>query len=284
MGKAGQFFKNMETINWENNQGLHLFAAHWPHVTPRAVIALVHGQGEHTGRYRHVAAWFQQHGIAVIGMDHQGHGKSAGKKGHADNLAVLLDDIEQFLAMVRAKYPDSPLFLYGHSMGGHLALNLVLRRRPALAGLIVTGPWIKLAFEPAFLKVLVGKLLRKFMPNLTLPTGLIVRYISRDPAVVQAYQDDPLVHGQVSAAAGIALMEGAQWLNQYEGPAPVPVLMMHGGADSITSAAATKALASRLSGDVTHREWPELFHEIHNEPEKEAVFAAILAWMEGRIP
>lgn len=273
----------MEQLFWKNAEGLSLFAAHWAVEKPRAVIALVHGQGEHIGRFDHVASWFNRHGIAVVGFDHQGYGRSEGKRGHAKNLQVLLDDIGLLLEKTRQMYSDTALFLYGHSMGGGLSLNYVTRRSPDLKGLIATGPWIRLAFETPLIKVIAGKILRRFMPTLTLPTGLAAHFISHDDAVVDAYKSDPLVHDQLSAAAGIALLEAAEWLNTWSGEFKIPVLLEHGGDDMITSATATEEFAARAKGDITHREWPGLYHEIHNEEEKEEVFAYTLRWMEGKL-
>lgn len=270
----------MNELHWKNAHGIHLFAAEWPVKKPRAVIALVHGQGEHIGRYAHMADWYNRHDIAVLGFDHQGYGRSGGKRGHVKNLDALLDDIGQLLDETRRRYPGTPLFLYGHSMGGGLVLNYVTRRDPVLAGVIATGPWIRLAFEAPRLKVVAAKILKKFMPALTLPTGLAVRFISHDPAVVKAYENDPLVHNQLSAAAGLALLEQADWLNTYSGVFSIPVLLMHGGGDKITSPAATRQFFARVAGEVTHREWPDLYHEIHNEKEQNDVFEFTLAWIE----
>lgn len=270
----------MNQLYWKNADGLRLFAADWPVRNPKAVIALVPGQGEHIGRYMQLADWYNRHGVAVTGYDHQGYGRSEGNRGHARNLQVLLDDIGQLIEETRSRYPGTPLFLYGHSMGGGLVLNYVAQRNPDLTGLIATGPWIRLAFEAPAIKVIAGKILRKLMPTLTLPTGLAAHFLSRDEAVVQAYLDDPLVHDQLSAAAGIALLQGAEWLNRYAGKFSIPVLLMHGGADKITSPAATKEFAGRATGNVTHREWPGLYHEIHNEKEQAAVFEYTLDWMK----
>jgi alpha-beta hydrolase superfamily lysophospholipase len=271
----------MESLTWKNAEGLQLYAHHWKVDHPKAVIALVHGQGEHIRRYDHLAAWFNARDIAVVGFDHQGYGQSEGKKGHARNLDAYLNDIGLLLENVKGFYPEAPVFLYGHSMGGNLVLNYVLRRKPAIKGMIVTGPWIRLAFETPALKVAVGRMLRRFMPGLTMPTGLAAHFISRDPGVVHAYKNDPHVHGKVSAAAGIALLEGANWIDHYKGDISVPALLLHGGADRLTSAPATRELATRLSGNITHKEWAGLYHEIHNEPEKDQVFAFIYQWMNS---
>lgn len=272
----------MEHLHWKNASGLNIFAANWSVKEPRAVIALVHGQGEHIGRYAHVAQWFNRHGIAVLGYDQQGYGRSEGKRGHAPNLHALLDDIGLLLEKTRQMYPGTPVFLYGHSMGGGLVLNYVTRYEPALEGLIATAPWIRLAFEAPAFKVVAGRFLRRFMPTLTLPTGLAAHFLSHDEAVVKAYKTDPLVHNKLSAAAGIALLEGAKWLDNWAGTFNIPVLLQHGSDDKITSADATSRFAGRVKGDVTHREWPGLYHEIHNEKEKEEVFDYTLGWMAGK--
>ena len=273
----------MNELHWKNAEGLTLFGANWPVQNPRAVLALVHGQGEHIGRFKHVAEWYNRQGIAVLGFDQQGYGRSEGKRGHAKNLQVLLDDIGLLLEKTRQMYPGIPCFVYGHSMGGGLALNYVAHYAPELTGLIVTGPWIRLAFEAPAFKVVAGKILRRFMPTLTLPTGLASHFISRDAAVVKAYNDDPLVHSKLSAAGGIALLESAKWLDTWAGAFKIPVLLQHGGGDKITSASATKKFAARVKGDITYHEWPGLYHEIHNEKEKEAVFEYTLQWIESKL-
>lgn len=272
----------MKETFWKNKAGLSLRSLEWPVERPRAVVAFLHGQGEHIGRYAHVAQWFNRHQIAWIGHDHQGFGKSEGQKGHAPGLEAYLDDVDILLDEVRQRYPDAPVFLYGHSMGGNLALNYALRKKPTgIKGLIATGPWIRLAFEPPAIKIWAGRLLKGIFPTLSLPTGLDVHKISRDTAVVEAYVNDPLVHDKVSAAAGIDLMEGAAWLNQYADAAPFPMLLMHGGADGLTSPPATAELSARLRGPISHREWSGLYHEIHNEPEKEEVFEFTYDWMSS---
>ena len=273
----------MNELSWKNAEGLRIHAAHWPVDQPRAAILLVHGQGEHIGRYDHVAKWFNAKEIAVLGYDHQGYGQSEGRRGHAKNLDVLLDDLGQALEEIRRLYPGIPVFLYGHSMGGNIVLNYFFQRKPVVTGVIATGPWVRLAFEAPALKVMAGRLLRHWLPNLRLPNGLAVHFLSHDPEVVAAYQRDPLVHNLLSAGAGMALLEGASWLNQYTGETPAPLLLMHGGGDKITSAPATRELAARLTGNITHREWPDLYHEIHNEPEKEEVFSYTRAWIEERL-
>ncbi|TNE56806.1 MAG: alpha/beta hydrolase [Bacteroidetes bacterium] len=270
----------MQELNWTNKEDITIQARYWPVDHPIAVITLVHGLGEHTGRYDHVADWFNSRSVSVLGYDHQGFGRSGGKRGHVRSLDALLDDIGQALGETARRQPDVPHFLYGHSMGGNLVLNYLFRRFPDLAGVISTGPWVRLAFPAPLVKVLAGRLLHRLLPALQMPNGLDPTRISRDPAVVDAYTSDPLVHDQLSLMAGIQLLDAANWLDRFSGETPLPVLLQHGGADQITSASATHALAGRLSGRVDHREWPDLYHEIHQEAEKEEVFAFTLDWMK----
>lgn len=273
----------MQELTWTNEEGLKLHAIHWPVEMPKAVIALVHGQGEHIGRYHHLAAWYNRQEIAVVGYDQQGYGKSEGPRGHAKSVDALLDDIGLLLNKVRSLYPDVPRFLYGHSMGGNLSLNYALKRQPNIKGLIVTGPQIRLSFEPPAIKIWVGKFMRSIVPSLALPTGLPVDALSRDKAVVEAYKADPLVHDKLSAAEGIGILEAGAWLDKYSGTAPVPMLLQHGSDDQITSAAGTRDMAERLKGDVTYKEWPGMYHEIHNEADQEAVFGYTLAWLTSKL-
>lgn len=271
----------MNEYSWKNEEGFTLYGADWPVKHPRAVIAMVHGQGEHIGRYKHVAEWYNGHDIAFTGFDMQGYGRSEGKRGHAASMEVLQNDIGLFEAKTRLRYPDTPVFLYGHSFGGALCLQYVLQRDPVFAGLIITSPLIRLAFQAPALKVLVGKLLRRIMPTLTLPTGLAANFISHDPAVVKAYKTDPLVHDKLSTAAGIGILEMGEWLEAYSGVFSIPVLLMHGADDKITSAAATRSFSERVGGEVTYKEWPGLWHEMHNEKAQNRVFQFTLDWMRG---
>jgi alpha-beta hydrolase superfamily lysophospholipase len=276
----------MEDSYRKNGQGLQLRYRSWHVDEPVAVIALMHGQGEHIGRYDHVAAYFNERKVAVYGFDHQGHGKSDGKRGHTPNLQVLLDDIAAHVIDVREQWPQTPLFVYAHSMGGMLSLNTALHGMldgADVRGLIATGPWIRLAFEAPPIKVLAGKLLRHVVPSLSLPTGLAAHFVSSDPEEVRKYQQDPLVHGVVSASAGISLMEGASFLDTFTGEVPFPMLIMHGTDDKLTSQPASEAFSERLTGDVTYRAWEGLYHELHNEPDQDAVLKVIWEWMALRI-
>jgi alpha-beta hydrolase superfamily lysophospholipase len=271
-----------------NNSKQHLHTQEWPCPNPKAILLLVHGLGEHIGRYAHLAAYFNQHGIAVLGFDHPGHGQTPGKRGHVKNMEALMEGVAVMLTEAKSRYPDLPVYLYGHSMGGNITLNYILRKQPEVAGAIISAPHISMVTEPTALLVAMGRLVQKIYPTGTQSNGLNVMHLSRDKTVVQRYIDDPLVHDRISYSLAVALIDGAKWLNAYQGPIPIPILLMHGAADGITSAAASKAFAERNSAyagavnHITNKEWPDLYHEIHNEAEKEKVFNFALDWILNR--
>jgi alpha-beta hydrolase superfamily lysophospholipase len=261
--------------------GLNLFVRSWIPPQYQGVIALVHGFGEHSGRYQHVANFLNTNGFAVVAIDNRGHGKSEGQRGHAPSFESYYNDVESLIDYTqKTTKKDLPLFVYGHSLGGNLVLNTILRRHTeGISGIITTGPLIALAFKPSAFLLILGKLLRRIFPTLSQPGGVKPVHISRDKAVVDAYIKDPVVHGKVTTAAGMDLLEAADFLNTYAGKMPVPTLIMHGSDDFLTSQPASEAFAKRVEGDITYRKWDGLYHEIHNEPEKEQVFAALLTWL-----
>ena len=159
----------METFewNWKTSDGLQMYSKGWaPKGTPKAVVCLVHGLGEHIGRYEHVAAALTEKGYTLLGFDLRGHGKSAGPRGHTPSYEALMDDIAVFFGQIEARYPGLPRFSYGDSLGGSLVLNYALRRKPALRGVIATGPWLKLAFAPPGLQGLIGEDDEQHFPRL----------------------------------------------------------------------------------------------------------------------
>lgn len=272
-----------ESFSWSTADGLEIYGVNWSHPQPRAVVGVIHGLGEHVHRYEHLADYLHRHGIATIGYDRRGHGRSGGKKGHTISYDAFLDEVASLLVEAEKRYPQLPVFLYGHSMGGNLLLNYVLRRHPNIQGAIVSAPHIRLAFEPSAVMVGLGKMMRGIYPGFTQPNGLSVDQLSRDQAVVDAYIADPLVHDRLTAITGMSMLDSGVYLDQYKGNFPVPLLLMHGEADGITSAPASKEFAERVSGDIELKIWDGLFHEIHNEPEQDQVFNLAVSWMERQL-
>ncbi len=274
----------MQTVEFQINSTAKIanYAVEWKLDEAKAVICLVHGLGEHCRRYDHMAKFYAGHGYAMIGFDHAGHGRTKGTKGHA-TMDSLYNGIKLLLEEAASRYPGKPIVLYGHSMGGNLVLNYLFRNNPKVAAVAVTGSWIKLGEEPPKLLEWIGRLMKFIMPSGGRPNDLDASTISRNKDEVQAYVNDPLVHDRVSFGMGISLLDAGRWLDQYKGAVDVPLLLMHGGGDKVTSPEGTKNLAARLTGNVTHKEWPVLYHEIHNEDEKGEVFDYTVKWMDEAI-
>jgi alpha-beta hydrolase superfamily lysophospholipase len=266
---------------WYTADKTRLYAQSWqPDGTAVGVVGLVHGLGDHSSRYAHVAAALAEAGYVTITFDQRGHGKSQGARGDAATYDEQMDDIKRLLAEALERYPTLPRFLYGHSMGGNLVLNYALRRRPALQGLIATGPWLRAAFDPPAWRVRAGRFLHKVRPALLQPSGIDVTAVSRDAAVVQAYRDNPLIHDRISLRMYFSCVNAGRWALERAAEFTLPLLLMHGGADRLTSAAASREFAAKIRDGCTYKEWDGLFHEIHNEPEQQQVFAYMIDWLK----
>jgi alpha-beta hydrolase superfamily lysophospholipase len=260
-----------------------IYEAAWPVQNPQAVVCIVHGLGEHCHRYEHVAQFFNQHKVAVLSADRTGHGRSAGKRGHAAGFDVFMKEILRLLERSKSGWPGVPVFLYGHSMGGNLVLNYLVRYADSLPnmlrGAIVTGSWIRLPSPPSAFLVAFAKMANLIVPSLTQPNKLDVNGLSKDPAVVQAYVNDPLVHDRISVRVGLEMLKAADFLNRHSGKMSIPALLMHGADDPLTDPAGTKDFADRLQSPATLKIWEGLRHEIHNEPEQKLVFEVMLEFM-----
>lgn len=245
------------------------------------MIIFVHGFGEHLGRYEHVAAFFAEKGCAFVAIDRRGHGQSEGQRGHFPNLERELDDLAQHLTVAKARFPNVPTFIYGHSQGGNFALNWLLRRHPNVTGTIITSPWIALATAPPKIVVTIGKLLNNILP--TLSTKAAVGTLSRDPEVDKKYAADPLVHGNITLRGANETMEAADWLANYHEKITTPVLLMHGTGDTVTSCSASQAFYENTQKSIDVKWWEGFYHEMHNEPEKVEVLEYIYNWMEKQV-
>jgi len=264
--------------------GLQLFGQSWqPEDRPRAVVCLVHGIGEHSGRYVHVADSLIQAGYALISFDLRGHGKSLGPRGHIPSYEAIMQDISSLLEVSNKKFPQSPFFLYGHSLGGNLVLNYVLRRQLHLKGVIATAPWLRLAFEPPAFKIALGEITNYIWPSFSQKSGLDTKALSRNLKVVHAYKNDPLVHDRISARMFISFYQAGHWALEHASELPIPLLLMHGGADRLISIEASREFAGKITKNCTLKIWNGLYHEIHNEPEKEEVFKFLIDWLDKKI-
>lgn len=261
--------------------GLMLYGQGWePASGTKAAVCLIHGLGEHSGRYDHFAEAFIREGFALVAFDLRGHGHSEGPRGHAPNYADLMADVAALLNEAASRYPNLPCFLYGHSLGGNLAIHYALRERPDLAGVIASSPLFKPASKPPAWKMAPLRAMHGLWPSMSLSSGLEDMALSHDINVVRSYRNDPLVHDRISSRLAVDMLTSGQWNLEHAVEFPLPLLLMHGDADRITSFHASCEFAAQLDGRCDLKIWNGLFHELHNEPEKREVITFVTDWLD----
>ena len=271
-----------ETWTWMSEDGLEMFARDWaPEGKARALVCLVHGLGEHSGRYAHVGETFTKAGYVLSGFDLRGHGKSGGQRGHFPSLAALMGDIHRHSALAQERHAGVPLFLYGHSLGGLLVLTYATYQAHSLKGVIATGAGLRSPILEQKTKMMLSKALGGLFPTMTIPTGLDPEGISRDPQVVQAYKEDPLVHAVATLSSARVGIEAVDHAFAHARAFPVPLLLMHGGADVLAYPWGSQEFAGLVGSLCTVKIWDGLSHEIHNEPEQAEVLKFALSWIKA---
>ncbi len=272
-----------ETFLRTSFDGLDLYFQLWkPETEIKWTICLVHGMGEHSSRYDHFAEYFCSQGVSVMAYDLRGHGRSGGQRGHLPSPSAVIQDTDLLIQEARNIAPQKPLFLYGHSLGGIIVLYYALVQKPALAGVIASAPGLRTAIENQKSKVMLAKALAPLFPKLSMPSGLNPEHISRDTAVVQAYIHDPMVHDRATLAFATTSLAMIAYCFEHAYEFNLPLLLIHGAEDQLAFPKGSQEFASRVSGDCTLKIWEKLYHEPHNEPEKEEVFAYLLGWMSAR--
>jgi alpha-beta hydrolase superfamily lysophospholipase len=268
--------------------GLRLQLREWPCDDARATVLIVHGLGEHSGRYEAVAEHLRGAGCAVVGYDHRGHGVSEGPRGRLHHPDDLLRDLALVIDAVRVRR-SGPLVLLGHSMGGLVAARMVaagLEAKPPkwrreVDALVLSSPALDIGLG-ASQKLLLA-MLCPLAPNAALGNGLKPEWISRDPAIVATYVDDPLVHDRVSPKLVRFMVDAAAKVGQNAAAWRVPTLLMYAGSDRCVVPAGSAAFAAAApAATVAVRAFGPLYHEIFNEPERTEVLEVLTAWLAQR--
>jgi lysophospholipase len=263
----------------------HIFWRSWTpeDAPPRAAIVLLHGLGEHSGRYDHVVARLVEEGYAVHALDHRGHGRSDGPRALIENMDNVVADVDTLVDRVAGNEPSVPVFMLGHSMGGLIALRYALAHRERLAGLILSAALAQLDAVPKPLE-LVGRALSVIAPRAPL-IAIDPTLTSRAPAIVEAYRSDPLVHhGKVPARTAVQLADAVEGFPSAVAAITVPTLILYGTADGLCPPAGSVMLAERIGADdITVTAYDGLFHEILNEPERETVLEDLTGWLAARV-
>ncbi|MEE9408341.1 MAG: lysophospholipase [Polaribacter sp.] len=254
----------------------------WEAENTKAVVVLVHGMGEHSGRYNHVAEKLTKSDFSVIAFDHFGHGKTSGKRGHNPSFEAVLESVTTTINKAKKMFPNKPVFLYGHSMGGNVVVNYALRIQNNLTGIIATSPFLKLAFQPPAIKLAVGKLLQKIAPSLTMGNELDANDISREKNEVEKYINDPLVHDKISPNFSLTFIDSGKWAIENATILKTPMYLLHGTDDKIIDYKGTQEFANK-SENATLKLYKGGYHELHNDLCKEEMLADVVSWLNSQL-
>lgn len=264
---------------------LNLYYQCWlPTDAPKAILVVVHGLAEHSGRYSNLVNYFVPRGYAVYSFDQRGHGKSDGVKGFVDRFSDFVDDLDIFLRLVHNRHHAVKTFLVGHSIGGTIATAYAILHQGEVDGLILTGATLSIPTDVAAGTIFAARILSLILPK----AGLYVidaEGISQDKDVVNAYVHDPLVYrGKICARLGVELINAMGTVKHQISKIHLPILVMHGAADRLSNPKGSEMLYQKTSSaDKTLKVYEDYYHEIFNEPGREQVLADVAAWLKARV-
>jgi len=269
--------------SFKDVDGLSIFYRHYQAETEKARMVIAHGLGEHSGRYDNVFRRLLPQGISIWAPDHRGHGQSGGPRGHIFSFYQYVDDLHRLVEISRDTLPEgAKIFLFGHSLGGLIALRFAARFPEVIDGVIISSPALGLPEPLPVVKAFFGRIMAVLWPTLSLSNGLDPSKISHDEEVVRAYQDDPLVHDRVTARWFTEFISAMEIAGRSGSEIKVPLLMQLAGDDHLTSADASKRFFEDLSlADKTLYIYNDLYHEIYNETkeQREHVLDDLDAWL-----
>lgn len=262
------------------DDGTPLFVCDWSADDHRRGIVLMHGLGEHCGRYAHVARFFNERGWAVRGYDHRGHGRSGGPRGDVPDDEAVMRDAKRVFDDFAGRFATPPLLL-GHSMGGLFAARYATATLSPICGLILSSP--ALALPLSGVQKLLLKSLGAIAPGLAVPNGLQSRYLSHDPAVVEAYDNDPLGHPKITPRLLRSMLAAVDFAQAHAASLSAPTLMVVAGDDHLIDASGSDTFFARLKPGlgIMHR-YPDYYHEVFNESEADRVFADVHNWLKAQ--
>jgi alpha-beta hydrolase superfamily lysophospholipase len=266
-------------------RGANIYFQNWlPESEPKAVLLIVHGLAEHSGRYKNVVDYFVPLGYAVYGIDHPGHGKSEGTRVYVSRFDDYTNTLKVYFDMIHGWHPGKPIFLVGHSMGGLISGVYLLDHQAELAGAVLSGAAVKIPNYVTPVMLFVGKMLSALIPKFGL-LPLDSTGVSRDPSVVQAYIRDPLVfRGKASARLAAEMVKAMQLISAQAARITLPILIVQGSADRLVDPAGARMLYDAVrSADKEIKIYGGFYHEVFNEPEHDKVLRDVELWLEAHL-
>ena len=270
-------------------QGEELFWRSWEAadapVAARAVVALMHGYGEHGGRYHHVASALARAGYPVMALDARGHGRSLGSRGHVESYDDYAADLDRLVSAIRERWPSRPVFVLGHSNGGLIALRHALGFPGRATGYVLTSPFCGFKIQVPAPKAVAGKLMSRVWPSFSMPSGIDPAVVSQIPEVVEHYRTDPLVHSVATARWFTETQDAQADTLAHARQIDQPFLWLVAGADALADPRAAEAIYHELgSANREFELFPELYHEILNERAWPDILRRIVAWLDAHLP
>ena len=271
----------IETGTLKSKDGTELHTQYLSAPDARAVLVILHGYGDHCGRFVHVMERFAQKGFDTASFDYRGHGKAGGKRGHVGRFSEYVEDLDAFLTYVLGRSSaGKKLYLVGHSHGGLVAASYVLQQPEGIDGLILSSPLLGFKLKIPAWKNLLGKGMSAVWPTLSIPTGIPPEHLSHDPAIVTSYANDPLVGKGATSRWYTEAILAQQAVMRQAHRIQLPVLCLQAGEDLIVDADATQNFVAAVGSADKEIKWYEgLYHEIFNEPRREDVFGDIDVWL-----
>lgn len=275
----------LEFTRQANDNTSLFFRQYLPNFKIEAVICIVHGLGDHSGLFNNLIKYFNDKNYAVLTIDLRGHGKSEGKRGYIPSYETVMEDIEILYGEAQKRFVNLPIFFYGHSFGGNIVLNYILRRHPKIAGVIATAPWLSLSTDPSSFKLFVLSLLDKINPKFSIGLDVVdSSALSHRADLKESYNNDPLVHDFVTARLYLSAYKAGIWAVKNAIKFDVPLLLMHGTSDSITSPNASKRFAANAKDSIcTLKLWDGLYHSLHNEINYYELYSYVDNWVKNII-
>ena len=274
----------INNINLEYDSSYKISSQIWETKNPpKSVIVLVHGLGEHSGRYStHFADYFSNEGFSILTFDLPGHGKSGIKRGHIEQYEDFNKLLSAGISYAKLIYPSLPIFLYGHSLGGLIVLDYSIQIIPVINGVIASAPVLDVNEPIPPVKLALAKIMNKIFPSFTLDSGLNRNMLSSDKSVIERYNADPLVHGHTSSRMGMYIIEKGVFVRENAEEVSLPTLVMVGSAEEIVSKKAIHDFCGQ-SDNCNEKIWTDFYHELHNEPEKTSVLKFTTEWIAGHM-
>lgn len=266
--------------NLKGKDGIALYGQSWmPDYSPHAVINYVHGFKDHSSRFENWALRLTDYGYGLIAVDLRGHGRSEGRKGYAPAFDSYINDVLVMFEKAAELYPGLPQILYGHSLGGNIVANYLITQKQMPSAAVITSPWFTLTSKPLMFKLYLAKVMRYLAPGVMVKSDINAEYLSHNKEIVRGYLNDPLVHNSILPRLYFEIEQNGLRASKSIYKINIPLLVMHGTADRITSFRQTCDFIRNAGNLTTFKEWPGSYHELHNDTSEQEVFDYLLQWL-----